>query len=286
MTLRDYPELVLFMNTCTGEIKIEGISCDNEPTVAMPDRMRQFRTGLVYDANVATKIRLALDRRGVKVKGIPGKCINVSKDWLVQILVLMYHGLLGPGIFDRLGHLIHIAEINSQWKNNPGIEIQKQKEKEYWGKVDQYSRAKQAKTTADQLNHPKNHGLKILIVEDEELSRELMLFYFSPLGKCDIATNGLEAIEAFMMANDAGENYDLITLDIIMPKMNGHEVLKLIRSIEEWRGLAAARIIMTTAMDDSKEIMSSFKNQCDGYLVKPLSNEALRKLLHELNLLD
>lgn len=285
MVLRANPELVLFMDTCTGEIKIEGISCGCKPAVAILDRMRQFRSGLVYDDKVADNIRLALDRRGVKVKSVPGKCINISKDWLAQVLVLMYNGLLGQEMLDRLGYLKHIAEINSEWKNNPGVEIQKQQVKEYWRKVEQYSLAKHAKTTVDQLEHTKNNGLKILIVEDEELSRELMLFYFSTLGKCDIATNGLEAIEAFMMANDEGENYDLITLDIIMPKMDGHEVLRLIRSIEEGRGLAASRIIMTTSMDDAKEIMSSFKNQCDGYLVKPISSEALVKLLLEFNLM-
>jgi two-component system chemotaxis response regulator CheY len=285
MTLQADPQLVLFMDTCTGEIEIEGISCDYETAVAMPNRMLLFRTGLPYNDDVAAKIRLALDRRGVKVRGVSGKCINVSKDWLVQMLVLMYHGLHCPEKVDRLGCLRQLAEINNEWEKNPGLEVQKKKEKEYWEKVDQFSRAKQDKTTASRPDNP-NNSLRILIVEDEELSRELMLYYFSSLGKCDIATNGLEAIEAFMMANEAGENYDLIALDIILPKMNGHEVLKLIRSIEEWRGLAAAKIIMTTAMDSAKEIMTSFKNQCDGYLVKPISNDALRKLLHEFKFLN
>lgn len=285
MTLRPDPQLGLFMDTCTGEITIKGITCNHEPAVAMPDRIRQFRTGLPYHDDVAAKIRRALDRRGIKVKGVSAKCINVSKDWLVQMLVLMYYGLNSLSPVDRFKYLSQLAEINNEWKNNPGIETQKRKEKEYWEKVDQYSRTKQAKTTVSAPDNL-NNNLRILIVEDEELSRELMISYFSSLGKCDVATDGLEAIEAFMMSNDAGENYDLIALDIILPKMNGHEVLKLIRSIEEWRGLAAAKIIMTTALDGAKEIMTSFKNQCDGYLVKPVSSDTLRKLLHELKLLN
>jgi two-component system, chemotaxis family, chemotaxis protein CheY len=127
--------------------------------------------------------------------------------------------------------------------------------------------------------------MKTLIVEDDFLSRKLMLAYLSPLGECDIAANGSEALEAFMMANDAGKHYDLITLDIMMPEMNGQEVLKRIRRFEEEQGLTAAKIIMTTALRDADNVMTAFKNQCEGYLVKPIESEKLRCLLRELNLL-
>ena len=109
-----------------------------------------------------------------------------------------------------------------------------------------------------------------------------MFTYLSPLGECDIVHNGLEAIEAFLKAIDKGENYDLITLDIMMAGMNGSEVLKRIRSIEEERGIASAKIIMTTATDDAKVIISAFREQCDGYLVKPIGKKALMKRLNEL----
>ena len=128
--------------------------------------------------------------------------------------------------------------------------------------------------------------MKTLIVEDDFLSRKLMLAYLSPLGECDIAANGSEAIEAFMMANDTGKHYDLITLDIMMPEMSGQEVLKRIRRIEEEQGIAAAKIIMTTALTDANNVMDAFKSQCEGYLVKPIESEKLRRLLRGLNLLD
>ncbi len=127
--------------------------------------------------------------------------------------------------------------------------------------------------------------MRTLIVEDDFLSRKLMLAYLSPLSECDIAASGTEAIEAFMMANDAGKYYDLIMLDIMMPEISGQEVLKRIRRIEEEQGLTAAKIIMTTALTDADNIMTAFKNQCEGYLVKPIDSEKLRGLLRELNLL-
>jgi two-component system, chemotaxis family, chemotaxis protein CheY len=128
--------------------------------------------------------------------------------------------------------------------------------------------------------------MKTLIVEDDFMSRKLMLAYLSPLGECDVAANGSEALEAFMMANDAGKRYDLITLDIMMPEMSGQEVLKRIRGIEEAQGLVAAKIVMTTALKDVDNVMTAFKNQCEGYLVKPIESEKLRGLLRELNLMD
>ena len=128
--------------------------------------------------------------------------------------------------------------------------------------------------------------MKTLIVEDDFLSRKLMLAYLSPLGECDIAANGSEALEAFVMADNAGKHYDLITLDIMMPEMSGQEVLKHIRRIEEEHGLNAAKIIMTTALKDSDNVMAAFKNQCDGYLGKPIDSEKLRALLRELNFME
>ncbi|MEI6206125.1 MAG: response regulator [Desulfuromonadales bacterium] len=128
--------------------------------------------------------------------------------------------------------------------------------------------------------------MRTLIVEDDFLSRKLMLAYLSPFGECDVAANGSEALEAFIIACDAGQYYDLITLDIMMPEMSGQEVLMRIRWIEDERGLPAARIIMTTALKDGSNVMNAFYSQCDGYLVKPIESEKLRGMLKELNLLD
>ena len=127
--------------------------------------------------------------------------------------------------------------------------------------------------------------MKILIVEDDFMSRKLMLAYLSPLGECDVASNGTEAIEAFIIATEGGKHYDLITLDIMMPEINGQEVLKRIRAIEEKGGLTPTHIIMTSALADAGNIMSAFKSQCEGYLVKPISSAKLHELLQEFSLI-
>jgi len=126
--------------------------------------------------------------------------------------------------------------------------------------------------------------MKVLLVEDDFICRKILLTYFYKQSECecDVASNGSEAIEAFMLAKESGKPYDLIMLDIMMPEMNGQEVLKRIRNIEETQGIAASRIVMTTGRTDSDNILGAFRHQCDGYLVKPIDFDKLRELISEL----
>jgi two-component system chemotaxis response regulator CheY len=125
--------------------------------------------------------------------------------------------------------------------------------------------------------------MRTLIVEDDFLSRKLMCAYLSQFGECEVAANGAEAIRLF---TTTAKPFDLITLDIMMPGMSGQDVLKRIRSIEVKAGASEVKIIMTTALESFRTIMDSFKSQCDGYLVKPITSEKLLGLLRELRLLD
>lgn len=132
------------------------------------------------------------------------------------------------------------------------------------------------------------HSLRTLVVEDEFFSRVLLQEILLDFGKCDVAVNGIEAVEAVKMRVLQGNPYDLICLDIMMPEMDGHETLKRIRAIEEENGILGldrAKIIMTTALDDMETVISSFRDQCDVYLVKPISVNKLKNELYKLNLI-
>lgn len=127
--------------------------------------------------------------------------------------------------------------------------------------------------------------MRILIAEDDFYSRKLMLAYLTPLGECDGAANGLEAWEAFLDASDEGKPYQLICLDIMMPELDGQEVLKKIRDEEDKRGLGRhdrVKILMVTALDEMKVIMSSFHSLCDGYIMKPLEQSQLLEKIREI----
>ena len=130
--------------------------------------------------------------------------------------------------------------------------------------------------------------MKTLIVEDDFASRKLMHKYLAPLGECDVVVDGQEAIEAFQIAMDEQEPYDLICLDIMLPKKDGQEVLKELRKIEERHGLFgndATKVIMTTALGDAKNVLNAFRSQCEAYLQKPISQEQLYRELRELKLI-
>lgn len=130
--------------------------------------------------------------------------------------------------------------------------------------------------------------MKTLIAEDDFTSRLLLQGILQVYGECHISVNGLEAVEAFRIALDSGEPYDLVCLDIMMPEMDGQAALKRIRGIEEEAGVFTtdgAKIIMTTALDDKKNIMGAFKEQCDVYLVKPIDRAKLVEQLKALKLI-
>lgn len=132
--------------------------------------------------------------------------------------------------------------------------------------------------------------MKILIVEDEFVSRTLLQEILSPYGVCHAASNGLECLVAFKQALDDKAPYDLVCLDIMMPELDGQEALKQIRQIEQERGIGGkdlVKVIMVTALGDAKNIMKSFmKGQCEAYLTKPIDSDKVVETCSKLGLLS
>ncbi len=130
--------------------------------------------------------------------------------------------------------------------------------------------------------------MKTLIVEDDFTSRLLLQQLLKSFGPSHIAVNGREAIEAVRAALDAGEPYDLICLDIMMPEIDGQEALRQIREQEEAKGIIStggAKIIMTTALGDMKNVATAFRSLCDAYLTKPIEKAKLLEELQNLKLI-
>jgi two-component system chemotaxis response regulator CheY len=130
--------------------------------------------------------------------------------------------------------------------------------------------------------------MKTLIVEDDFTSRLLLQELLKSYGPYHIAVNGKEAIEAVRVALESDEPYDLICLDIMMPQMDGQQALKEIRSLEEDRGIDSshgARIVMTTALGDVKNVSSAYLNLCDAYLTKPIQKAKLLEELRQLKMI-
>ena len=130
--------------------------------------------------------------------------------------------------------------------------------------------------------------MKILVVDDEYVSLQKLSMLLKDRGEVDAATSGEQALELFQQAHEEKEPYDLITLDYDMPGMSGAQTAEKIRAHEEANGLNAlknaAKILMVTAMNDGKSIMSSFKGGCEGYLTKPFNRNEIQKSLEMIGL--
>ena len=130
--------------------------------------------------------------------------------------------------------------------------------------------------------------MRTLIVEDDFTSRLLLQSFLSQYGECHIAVNGKEAVAAFRAAQESGQTYHLICMDIMMPEMDGQTAVREIRAVEEAGGTLSTdgvKIIMTTALDDVKNVVESFQALCDAYLFKPIDKGTLLGHIRELHLL-
>ncbi|MDF2511344.1 MAG: response regulator receiver protein [Herbinix sp.] len=131
--------------------------------------------------------------------------------------------------------------------------------------------------------------MKILIAEDDFVSRKFMLRFLSKYGECDVTVDGEEAVEAFSMALESGEGYDLICLDIMMPVVDGYQALKSIRDIEKEKQITedgAVKIIMTTALSEGKNVTKAFELGCTAYAGKPIDQEKFENELRKLGLIQ
>jgi len=130
--------------------------------------------------------------------------------------------------------------------------------------------------------------MKILIVEDDFTNRKIMQKILSIYGDCDMAFDGNEAIEAFQQSLEENKPYDLICMDIMMPNMDGQEALTRIRKLEKDSGIATrkeVKVIMTTALDDPRNVVASLKSGASSYIVKPISKQKLFDEISKLGLI-
>lgn len=131
--------------------------------------------------------------------------------------------------------------------------------------------------------------MKILIAEDDNLSRTFLTEFLQEYGQCDTAANGMETIDKYLEAFKQGEPYDMMCLDIMMPKVDGLMVLKLIRELESQQKVDAekqAKIIMMTAIADMEYVDQAFELGCDAYASKPIEIAQVQEVMQDLGLIS
>ena len=131
--------------------------------------------------------------------------------------------------------------------------------------------------------------MRILIAEDDLASRIFMKKFLSKYGQCDVAVNGLETLDAFLGALKEERPYNLICLDVMMPKLDGLKALKAIRDIEKQKGIEGtnrSKIIMTTALNDKATITNAYETGCEAYAWKPIEMDKFIIVMGKLGLIQ
>jgi two-component system, chemotaxis family, chemotaxis protein CheY len=128
--------------------------------------------------------------------------------------------------------------------------------------------------------------MKILVVEDDFGSRRMMQKLLESYGSVDVVVDGEEAVEAFRLAWEDESPYDVVFMDIMMPKMDGHEALKRLRELEREMGVKPSgevKVIMTSVLDDPKNVIEAYYGgAATSYLIKPIDREKLEDELSRI----
>ena len=116
--------------------------------------------------------------------------------------------------------------------------------------------------------------ISILLVEDNVLNQKLLFFNFKKLG-CDIkiVNNGFEAVEAYN-----ANFYDVILMDIMMPKMDGYQTTQKIREIESQTGKKSFIIGLTSNVYDSDK-ESCLACGMNDFMSKPFDIDVFSKII-------
>ena len=110
-------------------------------------------------------------------------------------------------------------------------------------------------------------NIQILVVDDDEqIANSIQKFLKKSDFRVDVRYDGDQALEQFY-----NQNYHLIILDIMLPGINGHELLRELRKIQD------TPVLMITALEDDDNQLRAFNGEVDDYVTKPFSMPILVK---------
>lgn len=130
--------------------------------------------------------------------------------------------------------------------------------------------------------------MKILIAEDDVMTRAVLQEMLAEVGTTQAVENGQQAVDVFTQALKDKDPFDLVCLDIMMPELDGQETLLKIRKVEDDYGVLAnlqVKVIMITALSDPENIKKAQEEgRCEAYLTKPIKMDQLLAQIRKLGL--
>ena len=127
--------------------------------------------------------------------------------------------------------------------------------------------------------------MRSLVVDDEFVALSKMVALLEPLGQCDAATSGQQALDLFNKALSDACPYHLVTIDINMPDVSGITLLGRLQREERARGAARSKKLVVTAATSPSNVLAAVTGECDGFLAKPIRRAVLLEKLAALGLL-
>ena len=139
--------------------------------------------------------------------------------------------------------------------------------------------AEKVEKTKPPVQHNDLKGIKVLLAEDNDLNAELATILLEDLGMTVTrAADGQEVVDLF--AEHPAGTYDIILMDIMMPKMDGHQAAKAIRAMYADRSDAEENpIIALSANAFSEDVQASLDAGMNGHVSKPLNMEEVTKVI-------
>lgn len=127
--------------------------------------------------------------------------------------------------------------------------------------------------------------MRILIAEDDVANRRFLMKLLEKYGDVTTVEDGMAAVDTFVGAINRGTPYDLVCLDIMMPRIDGYKALEALRDAErKFKITNKAKVIMISALDEvglsSEHICSDY----DDYICKPIEIDKFLNMIRKLGL--
>lgn len=130
--------------------------------------------------------------------------------------------------------------------------------------------------------------MRALIIDDDKANQFILQQFLAPFATTAVAGDGEQGLDLFTKAIEQQLPFDLVCLDIMMPGIDGVEVLRQIRAKEADLGLIGldgVKVIMITAVAETATVVGAFRDGCEAYLIKPLNRDELVRNLKTLKLI-